>query len=112
MMCFCTAFTHADTGPVFHFSTGKHLPELTSAYPNPFTENTTIFFTPESDGNASINLYNANGNLLGEIYNDDVVNGQLYQFELDGSSLPEGVYFYTIDCQGKILRQRLEVVRK
>lgn len=97
----------------------QHLPtastmagsEVTSAYPNPFTENTTIFYSAPEDGFIRIKLYNSQGALMGQLYDDLVEKGSTYQFELNGSRMIPGVYYYTIETEKSVLHQRLELVR-
>lgn len=88
-------------------TTGK----VTSAYPNPFKENTTIFYSAPEDAFARVKLYNQQGMLMGQLYDDLVEKGATYQFELDGSGMTPGVYYYTIETEKKVIHQRLELVR-
>lgn len=85
--------------------------QVTSAYPNPFTINTTIFYAAPEDAFVRVKLYNSAGKLMGELYDDVVEKGATYQFELDGSSMLPGVYYYTIESEKCVLHQRLELVR-
>ena len=85
--------------------------EVTTAYPNPFTENTTIFYSAPEDAFVRVKLYNNQGKLMGEIYDDVVEKGATYQFELDGTRMLPGVYYYTIETEKSILHQRIELVR-
>ncbi len=84
---------------------------VTSAYPNPFTGSTTIFYSAPDDEFVSIRLYNSKGKLLGELFDDMVEKGSTYQFELDGTQLSPGVYYYTIESNKRVLHQRLELIR-
>lgn len=86
-------------------------PQTTTAYPNPFNESTTIFYSPTISEFIKIKLYNNKGQLLSEIFEDDVEKGESYRFELDGSTLSPGVYYYTIEANGNILHQRIDLVR-
>jgi hypothetical protein len=110
----CMGFFASAAGPVIHLpSAGQKLLVMNevSAYPNPFYDNTTIYYNPGKSGVVAIKLYTQRGQLLGELFNDQVEAGQYYQFELDGSELNPGVYYYTIESNGGILHQRLELVR-
>lgn len=90
---------------------GKTTGEVTSAYPNPFKESTTIFYSAMEDAFVRVKLYNNQGKLMGELFDDLVEKGATYQFELDGSGMTPGVYYYTIETEKKVLHQRLELVR-
>jgi serine protease AprX len=101
-------------GPVVHMPARKQSPVVmkeSTAYPNPFENNTTIFYNPSASGKVAIRLYTGSGQLVGELFNDLVVTGQYYQFELNGSELNPGVYYYTIESRNGIFHQRLELVR-
>lgn len=93
------------------FTSGKSPGEVTSAYPNPFKENTTIFYSAPEDAFVRVKLYNGQGKLMGQLYDDLVEKGATYQFELDGSRMIPGVYYYTIETEKSVLHQRLELVR-
>lgn len=93
------------------YTGGKTTREVTSAYPNPFTVNTTIFYSAPEDAFVRVKLYNVQGKLMGQLYDDLVEKGATYQFELDGSRMTPGVYYYTIETEKSVLHQRLELVR-
>lgn len=84
---------------------------LTSVYPNPFNDHTTIFYAAKRNEFVKIRLYNSKGILMGELFDDVVEQGATYQFELDGSSLSPGVYYYTIETKTKVHHQRIERIR-
>ena len=103
--------TKADVIPHLTHYFNQFTPQTTSAYPNPFNESTTIFYSPTINEFIKIKLYNNKGQLLSEIFEDVVEKGESYRFEIDGSSLSPGVYFYTIEANGNILHQRIDLVR-
>lgn len=103
-----------------HRDAVQHLPHpgavtsralITTAYPNPFTENTTIFYSAPEDAFVRVKLYNSQGKLMGQLYDDAVEKGATYQFELDGTRMLPGIYYYTIETEKSVLHQRLELVR-
>lgn len=101
-------------GPVLHLPApiqSAVIMRESMAYPNPFITNTTIFYNPAASGEVAIRLYTGSGQLVGELFNDRVISGQYYQFELNGSELNPGVYYYTIESNNGIFHQRLELVR-
>lgn len=64
-------------------------------YPNPFNPITRIDYELPSEGLVTISLFDLNGKEIQELVNDYKQGG--YQtFEIDGSLLPSGVYFYRI----------------
>ncbi|MBK7888252.1 MAG: T9SS type A sorting domain-containing protein [Bacteroidetes bacterium] len=88
-----------------------HTEQITSAYPNPFTDNTTIFYMADQDAFVRVKLFNNLGGFMGQIFDDLVEKGATYQFELDGSKMAPGVYFYTIETDKNVLHRRIELVR-
>lgn len=91
----------------------KSLPKMrqVSVYPNPFDAFTTLTYKPEQTGFVRIALYTAHGLLVGEIYNDLVDKGSVYQFRLTGEELDAGVYWCSVETNKEIVRQRLEIIR-
>jgi Secretion system C-terminal sorting domain len=83
----------------------------TSAYPNPFNENTTIFYSAKEDAFVKVKLFTSQGKLMGQLFDDLVEKGATYQFELDGRRMLPGVYYYTIETDKKIIHQRIELIR-
>ena len=79
-------------------------------YPNPFSLSTTIFYTPDKDENISIKLYNAKGLFINELYNEKVIQGRLYEFELRSEEMQSGIYYCIIESENKIIHQRLEII--
>lgn len=70
--------------------------ELKQNYPNPFNPKTNIVFSiPENDF-VTLNIYNLLGQEIRTLVNQQLDAG-FYSFEFDGSELPSGVYFYSIN---------------
>ena len=74
---------------------------LEQNYPNPFNPVTHIEFTPVKSGKAQLNIYNAAGQLVTRLFNGNVLQGNKYEFEFDGSNLASGVYFYRLMLEDK-----------
>jgi hypothetical protein len=73
--------------------------ELYGNYPNPFNPSTKIRFSVPSGGNAVINVYNALGENVAELFAKNLSSG-LNQVEFNGSQLSSGVYFFKVNFQG------------
>jgi hypothetical protein len=84
---------------------------VTVAYPNPFKESTTIFFNSQFDESVKVQLFTNQGKLIGDIFEDVVAKGETYRFELDGSVMNPGVYYYTIASESRVVKQKIEVVK-
>ncbi|MCU4154547.1 T9SS type A sorting domain-containing protein [Carboxylicivirga sp. A043] len=81
------------------------------SYPNPFVDQTTIEFTAETDGNALVNIYSINGELVKILYSGPVEAGTTYSFDFTSQSSGSTIYFYRIICgeqsmQGKIIQTK------
>ncbi|MFD3002874.1 T9SS type A sorting domain-containing protein [Pontibacter toksunensis] len=64
-----------------------------TAYPVPFYNDATVEFASERDGNYVINLYDMKGSLIRELKSGTARQGEVNKIEVDGRSLPEGMYF-------------------
>ncbi|MCB0395736.1 MAG: HYR domain-containing protein [Flavobacteriales bacterium] len=82
------------------------------AFPNPFSQSTTIRFNVHSNDHVQIAVYNMNGQQIEVLFNQDVQGGFVYQATFDGQQLPEGMYFYQmtsengINMNGKLILNR------
>ncbi len=69
---------------------------LSQNYPNPFNPSTEIKFSVETNGHASLQLYNALGQNVATLFDDVAEAGYLYKVRFDATSLSSGVYFYRL----------------
>ncbi len=84
---------------------------LVTAYPNPFTGSTTISFTLPEDGNAQVQVYNAAGAMVADLFNETVSGGSRTDVIFDASNLPGGVYIYRLTTGTDVHIGRLSVVK-
>jgi len=63
-----------------------------SFYPNPFSSNGTIRFTPAEDAHAELEVFNSVGAKLPTIFSGDVYADEQREFSFDGSNLMPGIY--------------------
>ncbi|MCZ6776020.1 MAG: T9SS type A sorting domain-containing protein [Ignavibacteria bacterium] len=66
-------------------------------YPNPFNPSTIIRFSVETQGLATLTLYNLLGQEITTLFSGTAGPQQLYSVRLDGSTLPTGTYFYRLE---------------
>jgi hypothetical protein len=85
--------------------------EVIAIYPNPFKESTTIFFSSQFDESVKVQLFSNQGKLIGDIFDDQVAKGETYRFELDGTVMKPGVYYYTIASKSRVVHQKIEVIK-
>ncbi|MBC5774013.1 T9SS type A sorting domain-containing protein [Pontibacter sp. KCTC 32443] len=67
-----------------------------TAYPVPFRDRVNVEFKAERSGNYTINLYDSKGKLIKELKAGKSKSGQLQSIEVDGRSLPDGMYFIRV----------------
>jgi len=81
---------------------GRLLPvkfSLEQNYPNPFNPETSISYSLNSAGYASLKVYNINGEEVATVFAGQKNAGK-YSVNFDGSQLSSGVYFYTLRLNG------------
>jgi hypothetical protein len=71
---------------------------LSQNYPNPFNPSTTIKFSLPSSGNAILKIYNALGEEVAVLMDNELTTGT-YEVEWNASGLPSGVYFYHLQTE-------------
>lgn len=76
-------------------------------FPNPFTENTTIYFELPKEADVKLNIYDQSGRImLQQIISDATQGANYYQINL--SSLAAGVYFYELTSgQHKVVNKMI-----
>lgn len=73
-------------------------------YPNPFTENTTLTYVLENKEHVSVQLYDALGNLIQTIVNENQEKGTFeYKIEVEKT----GMYYLQINKNGIVETKRL-----
>jgi hypothetical protein len=72
---------------------------LEQNYPNPFNPATTIGFSLAVDSKVILKIYNALGQEVSTVVNENISEGFHEKF-FDASSLNSGVYFYKIEATG------------
>ena len=68
---------------------------ISQNYPNPFNPTTRIDFSIPEKGNVRISIFNALGEEIRVILNEEKDAGY-YSVEINTSDLPSGVYFYQL----------------
>jgi len=69
---------------------------LSQNYPNPFNPTTNIKFTIPSNGFAKLTVYNALGQQVQSLLNNELTTGE-YSVQFNGANLTSGMYFYKLE---------------
>jgi plastocyanin len=82
--------------------------ELFQTSPNPASNSTEISFNLHSGGTAILNVFDDRGALVAPLLAQHVDAG-LHKVNFDTSKLPSGVYFYSLDALGSIVKKQMIV---
>jgi endonuclease I len=100
-------------GPVGTSVEEEEIPKdftLRQNYPNPFNPSTTIEFELSSASTVSLNIYNANGQLIEQLLNQRMVSGS-HQVVFNASNLASGVYVYSLKVGDQILNKQMTLIK-
>ena len=84
---------------------------LMQNYPNPFNPSTEIGFSVESNGPATLRVFNILGQKIMTLFDDNAVAGQYYRIRVDASSLASGMYYYSLQSGAKNDMKRFVVTK-
>ncbi|RJP62696.1 MAG: T9SS C-terminal target domain-containing protein [Ignavibacteriales bacterium] len=79
-------------------------------YPNPYNPQTTIRFQLPQEGFVTIKVYNALGEEIKTLLNEEKEYG-MYELKFDGSDLPSGMYIYTIKVNEYYASKKMLLVK-
>jgi len=83
---------------------------LSAAYPNPFNPKTTVEFSAQSPGYASVKVYNLMGQVVGVLM-DGVVDAKTYNLTWNAKDLSSGVYMIRAESNGNIATQKVMLLK-
>ncbi|MCG2760603.1 MAG: T9SS type A sorting domain-containing protein, partial [Candidatus Delongbacteria bacterium] len=84
--------------------------ELFQNYPNPFNPITQIRFALAKATNVKLSVYNVSGQKVAELANG-LRQAGVHSVDFDGSRFNSGVYYYTLDVDGKSLTQKMILMK-
>ncbi len=83
-----------------------------AALPNPFTDNTTVRFIFPEDNYAYLKVFDVSGKIVADLYGGEVMAGNIYEINFDGSRFTNGIYFLALsNKQGEGLVKKLVLAR-
>lgn len=83
---------------------------LYSNYPNPFNPSTTIKFAVPEGSEVKLSVFNTNGEEVGVIASGYFDAG-IHKVEFNAKNLPSGIYFAVLNSGGKMLRQKMILLK-
>lgn len=81
------------------------------AYPNPFTNSTTVEYQISTTEPVSLYLYNMQGERIADLLQNKLQTEGVYQIEVDVSRYPSGIYYATLRAGKRVLTEKLVVVK-
>ncbi len=82
---------------------------FSKVYPNPMSNTAMIEFTLETSGNVQIAIYNAVGQAVRTVLNEERTSG-VHTVTFDRGELNHGLYFYSIKAGNKVETQKLMIL--
>jgi hypothetical protein len=77
-----------------------------TAYPNPFSDNTTITFENPNNGKVNLSIYNSIGQEVFTVI-DKVLPASTYNKEINTDRLKPGIYFYNLTTTESIISKKM-----
>jgi hypothetical protein len=84
--------------------------ELQQNYPNPFNPSTTISFSIPVQGNVTLKIFNAIGQEVDELVNENLSAGN-YSFKWNGENQPSGIYFYKLQTENFVETNKMILLK-
>jgi hypothetical protein len=79
-------------------------------YPNPFNPETTIRFELPSESFINITIYNAIGEEVVNLVNEQLGTG-IYSVRFNGANLSSGIYFYHLSAGSKVFTEKMMLLK-
>lgn len=83
---------------------------LKQNYPNPFNSITSIEFYLDIKSSVSMNIYDINGQLISNLFNEIKPAG-FYRFQFNASDYSSGIYFYVLKNKNKSITKKLLLIK-
>jgi len=83
---------------------------LLQNYPNPFNPNTIIKYSVSKPSMVTLIVYDSIGRQIVNLVNEFKTPGY-YQVQFDGSSLPSGIYFYSLSADNFTIAKKMMLLK-
>lgn len=84
--------------------------ELAQNYPNPFNAQTSISFTLNNSGHASLDIYDVLGRKVATLFSGNLSSGQ-HSYIWDATNITSGVFFYRLVFNGLTRTGRMTLLK-
>jgi hypothetical protein len=84
---------------------------LKQNYPNPFNPETKIVFSLPVDSRVSLKIFNVLGEKIADAIIDKEFEAGVHEYIFDGSKLPSGIYFYSLETDKFYQMKKMLVVK-
>ena len=91
--------------------TAPRIFQLYGNYPNPFNPTTTIEFTVPQDGVVSLKVFDVLGREVATVFKGEAKAGIVEKVVFDASRYSSGLYFAALTFNGKLLTQKMTLVK-
>lgn len=82
-----------------------------SSFPNPTGGQSTVSFEMNTSERTTLEVYDMNGRSVATLFNAVANADQLYRFDFNATSLPEGVYIYRLTTESEVVIEKFIVTR-
>ncbi|MGB1207007.1 MAG: T9SS type A sorting domain-containing protein [Chitinophagales bacterium] len=70
-----------------------------AAFPNPMTQQATVTLTANHSGKANLQLFRANGQLVEQLFSQNIQANEIYRLPIYAEKLPTGLYFIKLETE-------------
>ena len=84
--------------------------DIINVYPNPFNPSTKIEFSLSSASEVSLEIFDINGNSVGNLVNN-YMNAGTHHIVYDGSNVSSGIYYYTLKALNKVQTKKMTLIK-
>jgi hypothetical protein len=84
---------------------------LSQNYPNPFNPETNINYTIPQAGKVTLKIYNAKGQEVSTLIDNEYKDAMTHNVDFDGSKLPSGIYIYTLTVNNYKVSKKMILVK-
>ncbi|HXK49142.1 MAG TPA: choice-of-anchor J domain-containing protein [Clostridiales bacterium] len=84
--------------------------KLFQNYPNPFNPSTSISFSLDRTSEIRLTVLNSKGEFVSELYSGNLNSGT-HSYEFNAQDLNSGIYFYSLEYNGKKLVNKMLLIK-